>query len=585
MRLRLAVLVVLLAWVPALCAQGAPGRFRIAGTAVSTRDGSPIPFCRMQLAPATDANAAAPPGIDGPDRFGRGDGSRSRPFPGRGRAGETSADAAGANGATDILTDAHGHFAFSPAHAGEWRLTGVAHGFRRQYYDAHDGFFADIVLSAAVPAVNLQFRMAPDGEISGLVLDEAGEPVVNGQVFVEQAPPLNGSDEQVAAYRPVGNASTDDRGRYEVGGLAPGPYRVRVQAQPWYAVGAGLRLNVVQPGQDAPDPSLDLVYATVWFPGTVDPGGAQTIELKPGEERQADLHLTPIPAVHLHYTQPTQPTDGSRDRTRQNFGLYVTRVSPPAFGQASASSDGSNYDFGSLTPGTYEIHLPGPDGEPEGDVRQFVVRPDSPGTVDLASATPLIRVAIAVEGSSDPRGVDFLLLDTDSGRAIPVDTRRLRRGDEDRDSPRERSISLAPGTYRAVLNGQTMGLTGISAEGAQVDGLTVRIAAGAVNPKLTLHVAAASARLDGLVARSGAPVEGAMLLLVPVTLGEPGNTARGGARGEQLGRQLYAAQRAAGAVYRCGDRPRLGRELARSGDAGALPFGGNSGRAEGWSEG
>ena len=87
------------------------------------------------------------------------------------------------------------------------------------------------------------------------------------------------------------------------------------------------------------------------------------------------------------------------------------------------------------------------------------------------------------------------------------------------DAP-DRSISLQPGRYEVTLNGvDDLHLTGIEAKGATATGRTVTIAGGA--PVLTLHVAGGRAAVTGFVQSHGKPTEGAMVLLVPATLGDP----------------------------------------------------------------
>ena len=70
--------------------------------------------------------------------------------------------------------------------------------------------------------------------------------------------------------RQAGAGQTDDRGRYEIGGLAPGIYRLRVQAQPWYAQNQAFLQRTVSGVVNAPpspDPSLDMVYPADLFSG------------------------------------------------------------------------------------------------------------------------------------------------------------------------------------------------------------------------------------------------------------------------------------------------------------------------------
>lgn len=541
--------------------------FRITGVAVSSRDGSPVPFCRisaLSIAGGTQAATQAPTqrpgqgpvpgqrGGGGPGGFPRFD--NARPGQRSGSAGRGSAQ--GQDG--EVIADDSGRFTLALAHAGMWRLVGSARGYHTQTYEEHESFYTGIVLTAASPARAVTFRMAPDATIMGLVLDEAGEPVRQAQVAGIRLPHAAPGQTEVAGtarFNSVENAMTDDRGRYELSGLAPGDYRVRVQAQPWYSSSmrgnaGGIRIIsgsgiggqagfAAQPNAVAQtaavsqpqDPSLDVVYATTWYPAAGSEDGAETVSLTGGEERQADFHLTAIPSVHLQvpHLQAAAPAENGRPRPQR--AATVMRVSGDGMSTPVNFSGGnaSTWDFGGLTPGTYEIHLPGPDGQSEGEVRQFEVKPGAAGTMTLEESKALTRVAIAIEGVPEEEVALVEFVDPDTGRRIvstpPPRGRRGRRGgDDDADDEDDpvRTAMLPPHRYEVTLSGRAGDyLTGMSATGAQVSGSTVAISGGA--PTLVLHVANARAEVVGFARKGEEAAEGAMVLLVPVTLGQPGD--------------------------------------------------------------
>ena len=189
-----------------------------------------------------------------------------------------------------------------------------------------NSFWSGIVLTAVAPEFSVNFRMTPDATISGLVFDEAGEAVRNAQVQIERVR-RPGPNEGLRGTGGGSNALTDDRGHYELTGLQPGEYRLRVDAQPWYATRAQSRRSA-NGGSPAPppDPSLDVVYAQTWYPAATDEASAETISLAGGEERQADFHLTPIPSIHLRIPIPAA-AGGSNDadRPRGERAPMVTR--------------------------------------------------------------------------------------------------------------------------------------------------------------------------------------------------------------------------------------------------------------------
>ncbi len=474
--------------------------YRITGMAVSVRDGAPIPFCRLRVTPALpDSADAGPPGSRDVSRRaagfagGRFDGFRSR-----------RADPAGPDDA--ILADAHGRFVIDIAKAGAWRLSGIARGFRLQGYDVHESFSSAIVLTEAAPTASVTFRLEPNAAISGAILDEAGEPVMGAQVQAEDA--------ATPDSRAVAFSLTDDRGHYELAGLAPGSYRVRVDARPWYAAGSNAPFPG-QPGQSTAspsplDPSLDVVYPTTWFPGSNDRRTGDILKLSGGEDRQADFHLLPMEAAHLSFPRAGGP-DGSEEG-RGAAGPVVLPLSSQGFGAATGNvhRTANSWEVDGLAPGTYEVRMPGAAAE----MRQLTVK--GGGLADLSSAPALVRVSLVFEGETDARPA-VSLVDTQTGQRYVTGGGRPdfggfggRRRDGD-----GLAISVPAGRYQVALSGGSdIYLGGIRAIGAAMEGEVVRITDGA--PTLTLKLAAGKVQLSGLAHRSGgAPATGAMVLLVP----------------------------------------------------------------------
>ena len=480
-----------------------PG-FEITGTAVSSRDGAPIPFCRLRVTEAR-AGAEDPRPDDratdqnGPPQqgFGRGRGQR----PGQGPAASDDS----------IVADAHGHFVVDLPHAGSWRLVGSARGFQTQAYNHHDGFTSSVVLSEQTPTYDLTLELDADAVISGTILDDAGEGVRTAQVTAERVlAPL--ADHTPAAPRQAGFATTDDRGHYELTRLAPGAYRVRVQAQPWYASTRAAGANA------ALDPSLDFVYAPTWFPGALDQRTAEIIALAGGEQRQADFQLQPLPAVHL------QMPKADTDQQRRPINPQIV----PVDSDLGISRDQFDPNSASLAPGTYQVTVPGPDGRPSEDVRELTVPAGSSGTLSLDQARPLTRLTYTIDGVAPSEIQQVIFIDTDTGRRITSVAvhRELRRDTEpaDDDQPgRVQSISLAPRRYDVFLSSRRGAyLTGISATGARVNGRAIEISEGA--PKLVIHAASELSEITGRVLDTGGkPTVGAMVVLVPASLGAAGD--------------------------------------------------------------
>ncbi len=485
----------------------AAGHYEITGVVINNVDGDPVPHCHLT------ANLAGRGG------YGGGYGNRQFPAPSNG-----------------FDCDAHGRFTVTVPSAGSWRLTANARGFVSQAFDEHQFFSSAIVLTAEAPTKDIEFRLSPEASIVGVVLDEAGEPVRNAQVTLQNVPPRSPGGPQPAGTT-RGNARTDDRGMYELANLSPGDYRLTVHAQPWYAANAQQNR-----GNDTDtlslDPSLDFAYPVTWFPGVSDPALAETLVLHAGDTRQADFHLVPIPSIHMRILTPTELSSGPNPSPRPVTFPIVQQISSgaagPGFVQITTHFDQQGQiDVGGLTPGLYQVRLAGPNQE--GHVALVEVSANSARTVDMsAPARDMARITLRLDGLADSEsnsrqerngGVMVTLVDTDTHRGSfsfngnegggPNMGRREGRG-----QAADRILEVPPGRYEVVLQGRpNFFLTGLTAKGAEVAGRYVTVAAG--DSTLTVHVASGPASLSGIATLDGKPSVGAMVLLVPITIEDP----------------------------------------------------------------
>jgi len=105
----------------------------------------------------------------------------------------------------------------------------------------------------------------------------------------------------------------------------------------------------------------------------------------------------------------------------------------------------------------------------------------------------------------------------------PEPALRDENADDTGDPPaKTRFAMLPPHEYEVYVSGggSDYYLIGVAAKGAKAQGRTVTIDGAAT---VTVKVANGHGRVDGVAKLDGKPVEGAMVLLVPATLGQPGN--------------------------------------------------------------
>jgi Carboxypeptidase regulatory-like domain len=433
------------------------GSFRVAGTILSKTDAHPLGHARVTLRDAKN-----------PGQF------------------------------ESVITEENGKFAFENVPAGKYSLTGAKRGFITASYDQHDQFSTAIVTGTGIDTGALVLKIAPNAVITGKVLDEAGEPVRHATVTLYYDDHQEGVDQ--IQVRNV--AQTDDLGAYDLPNLIPGTYFLSVRATPWYAVhppeDSGPKSEI------AVDRSLDVAYPLTYYTDATDSDGATAIPVQGGERLQVDMHLNPVPALHLRVHVPGD----------NKHGFTFPRLEQPAF-------DGSTFMLPSggrmVSPGVFEIS-----GIPAGhynlriqgqgvDIQMNGVDLNKDGEqVDAAAAEPTASLKLSVhtpEETAWPKGLTVAL--RSKGRSF-AGWRRL-------DEKGEGEIADIPaGNYEVVVFGsrKRYSIAHMLAEGAEVSGHRLTLGPGA-SASVSLQLVAGSGDIEGVVKKAGTCLAGAMVVLVP----------------------------------------------------------------------
>jgi hypothetical protein len=475
--------------------------FRITGTLVDIVTGEPLAHCRLM------ATLIPPVGTN--------------------RGGNEG----GSSASTDsVQSDATGQFTLLVPSAGAWRLTGSGRGYRSQSFEQHDGYSSAVVLTNSSPSFHLTFRLVPDAEIEGTVLDEAGEPIRDASVTLLASRPADSDLPQRPPQR-RGTTLTDDRGHYDFSDLGPGDYMISLHARPWYATAGTMSGD---PTDSKPNP-LDVLYLPMWYPGVTDFSAATPLSLQPGDHREADFHPIPQQSFHLRIAAPSSAN-------RVNGVPNVTELSPDGTERTVQTEiqrdDQGNWNISGLAPGSYEVHTSRAANGTTG-TSLIDVSASSPRIVDLNSASPLSIVTIGVDAPENPPGLQVNLINLASGHSSTVQVSTASPGSSLRNQSTpvssdpsadnatggigapdpNHTVQLQPGDYEVVLNAAgDHYLSGIIGSGGESTGRIVHLNVGPAH--LVLRIAAGRASLSGIAKLHDQPVVAATVLLVPATLGD-----------------------------------------------------------------
>lgn len=450
----------ILAQTPAPLPLGSGGHFRIAGTIVSASEGHPLSRARVSLQDVKDQNQ------------------------------------------TFMITSDDGHFEFANLHAGKYSLVGAKRGYIGAAYDEHEQFSTAIVTGAGVDTESLTLRLVPTAVVTGHVFDEFGEPARGAAVTLWRDDHSSGVSRTVRAAAD----GSDDQGAFEFAPLNAGIYFVSATAKPWYAVHPpSIRQTGTPDAPSAVDRSLDVVYLPTYYAGATEVEDASPILIRGGDHFDLDLHLTPVPALHVLLRVPPpengqgfeMPTLFKRDFDGPQQAIQP-EVQMPAPGVVEITA----------APGKYELRMPPRNNEPgqssEVEITQDNQELDTSAGQVLSSISAKIQV---IGETAFPPQMAFALRNAQH--------RIVARG-EMNPAHEVTFADVVPGNYQVVVGAASRAYSVISmtVNGSQVSGHSLTVPAGA-NLALSLAVAGGTADINGIALRAGKGAAGAMVVLVP----------------------------------------------------------------------
>ena len=438
------------------------GNYRIAGTVVSKLDGHPLARARITVRDTKD-----------PQKF------------------------------ESLVTSEDGRFEFTGVPAGKYDLHGAKRGFIQASYDQHEQFSTAIVTGAGLETEALMLRLASAAIISGKILDEAGEPVrhVNVTLYYDD----HGSG--VHQIRQGNSAQTDDQGAYEISGLMPGTYFLSASAKPWYAIHPNSNAQdsgpQLQPAAAILDRSLDVAYPLTYYPDVTEADSATPIPIRGGERLQVDVHLSPVPSLHLRFHVPNNG----------NNSFSTPQLEQPAFdGSTFTQIDGVRM----LSPGLVELT-----GIPAG---RYNVRLNQPGLalqmdgvdltkdgeeIDASQGEALSTIKVSVQVPGETSLSPQMMVGLRGGHRMFAGAQHVNTKGE------VEFQQIAPGRYEVLVwTDKPYSIAHMSAEGAEVSGHTLTVTSDS-SPSVLLTVVSGSLNVEGMAKRAGKPFAGAMVVLVP----------------------------------------------------------------------
>jgi len=195
-------------------------------------------------------------------------------------------------GTYQTTTDSSGGFAFSGVAPGQYNLYAEHVDFLGSAYESKGptGTTNTVPVAAGQTVNGIVVRLTPAAAVSGRVMDEDGDPLPRANVSAYQSQWGNGRNE--LAVR--GSVGTDDLGQYRIFGLQPGKYFLAATLPNYSHSLAGT-------GDGTSGASTtEQTYVPTYYPGTTDPGSAQAIELRPGDDiGSIEFSVLPVKAVQL----------------------------------------------------------------------------------------------------------------------------------------------------------------------------------------------------------------------------------------------------------------------------------------------
>jgi protocatechuate 3,4-dioxygenase beta subunit len=365
------------------------------------------------------------------------------------------------------LTTEDGKFSIQSIKPGTYVVTGSRIGFVMAR-----GARLTLRLKAEDRNGDLRVQLTPTGAISGRVMDAEGEPLEGAAVTVDGSPLTN-------------EFSTDESGRFRIGGLAPGKYRVRAKRESFYTPTISMRPEIRADG------SVEVHNATTYYPGVLTAKQAGKVEVKPGEEMtDVDIRLVGVPFVRV---------SGRALAMRPGAGQpYADLRTPDSCCSGVMLNSEGRFEIWGLDPGKYTVsaHWEGAEGV-ETKIGRLALT--APVAFEVAGSN-VDNLELRVVPNSDIAG--RLVFETPDGTQ-PVAERKIVLGPEasaavDADDTFQLK-KISADRYVVRLSWDTMYVKSMQLGSQLIDGSVLDLSNGSGGAALTLLLSPASGSISGTV--------------------------------------------------------------------------------------
>jgi protocatechuate 3,4-dioxygenase beta subunit len=448
---------------PASAAQVSPAQsalaFRVAGTIVSAAGGNPLARARVSIV-----------------------------------------DAANPQNVQSMITSEDGRFEFKQVAPGKYSLQGAKRGFISAAYNQHEEYSTAIVTGAGFDTESFVLRLAPSAVISGKILDESGDPVRHATVSLYR------EDRRLGVGRIIRSRvdSTDDQGAYEFTRLDTGSYFISVTAKPWYATHPLASPQAGTENLPPADRTFDLAYAITYYGDATEPDDASPIPVRGGDRLQADIHLTPAPALHLLFHVP-EGQDGVRTPIfyKPSFdGMEIVQAA------SMQSVSPGLWEVTGVAAGRYTVSMRG-NGRGEQANSEMDLTQDGQ-ELDASKMEPAghIKATVQLLGATT--------LPPRLGIALRNSKTRIVAWEEVNAKNEIEFQGVAPGKYEvlAFAQTQTFSVVRVSSKNSETSGHILNVAPGS-SDTVSLSLVGGAVNVEGFARRAGKAAPGAMVVLVP----------------------------------------------------------------------